>query len=56
MTVKLIEGKKLPRLATIPGLSAEEYRKLQAGETVEVNQEVADRLKPYVTESKGGNG
>ncbi len=41
----IIKGnKKLPRLLTIPGLSKEDYRKLQNGKAVEVSEETGNYL------------
>lgn len=55
MKIKIIEGVKLPRLVTIPGLTIEQYRALQSGQQIDVDESVAGQLKKY-TESEGGNG
>jgi len=36
--------KRMPRMATIPGISIEAYRALQRGEAVDVSEETADHL------------
>ncbi len=36
--------KRMPRMATIPGISVDDYRALQFGKTVEVDGETGDYL------------
>jgi hypothetical protein len=36
--------KRMPRMATIPGISVDDYRALQLGKTVEVDGETGDYL------------
>lgn len=44
MITKLITGKKLPRLICIDGMTKEQYRSLQAGDKVEIDDFVAEKL------------
>lgn len=44
MHVKLIEGKKMPRMITVPELYMKEYRELQAGKTALVKDEAGQNL------------
>lgn len=47
MKIKAIAIMKLPRLITIPGLDIKAYRKLQAGDTVDIPGEAAQHLISY---------